>query len=144
MDYKTFEVKRSLSYPGEGWGLTYDGDQLIMSNGSDNLYYRDPETFKLTRKIAVTDHGIAKLQLNELEYAAGFIWANAWFENILLKIDPTNGKVVGKVDLTELAKINITDPSSTVLNGIAYDPRKDAFWITGKYWPKMYLIKITI
>jgi len=128
----------------EGWGMTTDGTYLIASDGSSNLYYYEPSTFKLVKKISVTDAGTLSYNVNELEYIDGYIYANQWQLPYLLKIDPSNGQVVGKVDLTDLwNNIKQKDPQADVLNGIAYDSASKKIYITGKWWPDLYEIQFS-
>lgn len=141
-DAHSFSLVNTLYYKGEGWGLTTDGKSLIRSDGSANLYFHHAENFALEKTITVMRNKNPVANLNELEYADGFIWANIWHDNSILKINPTTGEVVASLDLNELAnKLHLAD-SESVLNGIAYDIDKKAFWITGKQWPRMYLLKI--
>lgn len=137
-----FSVIARHPYQGEGWGLTYDGRHLVMSNGSDTLVWRDPHDFTPVREARVTGGGRAWHNLNELEYAQGLLWANVWQEDIVLAINPRNGSVLGVLDLSALVEANSTRPHHSVLNGIAYDKTLGAFWITGKLWPRRYLIKV--
>lgn len=132
-----------LSYEGEGWGLTFDGSHLIMSDGSDTLSYRNKKNFTVKRSVNVKDAGKPVSQLNELEYAWQSIWANVWREDRILQIDPLTGEVRGELRLGSLVKKNGGN-FNKVLNGIAYDKNADALWITGKYWPKKYLIKVNL
>lgn len=126
---------------GEGWGLTYDGKNLILSDGTKNLYFLDAsDPSKLVRYISVAGHTSAYDQLNELEYYKGFIYANIWQKPIILKINPSNGEVVGKFDFTDLASKYTQDPTNDVLNGIAF--KGDNMFITGKLWPKIFEVKI--
>ena len=121
---------------GEGWGLTYDGKNLILSDGTKNIYFLDvQDPTKLVRYISVAGHTSAYDQLNELEYHEGFIYANVWQKPIILKINPANGEVVGTFDFSEIAKKHTTD-SDNVLNGIAF--KGDNMLITGKNWDKTY------
>ena len=125
---------------GEGWGLTYDGENLIASDGTKNLYFlnvSDPS--KLVKYISVAGNTEAFDQLNELEYKDGFIYANVWQKPIILKINPANGEVVGKLDFSEVAKKHTTD-SDNVLNGIAF--KGENMLVTGKNWDKIYEIKL--
>jgi glutamine cyclotransferase len=132
----------SLSYQGEGWGLTNDGKKLIRSDGSDTLYFHNPEDFSIVNNIKVRDGNQAVSQLNELEFADGFIWANIWHNDRIVKIDPATGSIVNEVNLAELRRrLKLTD-TEQVLNGIAWSQEKKAFWVTGKNWPKMFLVKI--
>ncbi len=132
-----------FQYPnvlGEGWGLTYDGNNLIASDGSKNLYFLDPaDPSKLVRFISVAGNKQAYDQLNELEYHQGFVYANVWQRPFILKIDPKNGEVVGKFDFSELAKKHTTG-NDDVLNGIAF--KGDNMLVTGKNWPAIYEVEI--
>lgn len=131
----------SHRYNGEGWGITTDGKFYIMSNGSDTLYWRDDE-FKVRKKTAVTFRGQPLSKINELEYARDRIYANVWFNDFIYEIDPESGKVLRIIDCTPLVKQIGTLKEQDVLNGIAYDKEKDSFFITGKYWPLIFEIKI--
>jgi len=142
-DKATLNYQKSISYKGEGWGLTSNGQQLIRSDGSDTLYFHKAENFGVTKTLKITDEGKAVTQLNELEFAGGFIWANIWYQDRILKIDPATGKVTGEMDLSAIKqKLQLTN-SEQVLNGIAWDEKREAFWITGKNWPKMFLIRVS-
>ena len=142
-DAKTFKKLNELNYKGEGWGMTNDGKQLIMSNGSNNLYYRNANTFAEENVIAIFDeHGTPLGNINELEYVDGFVYANVWFKNYIVKIDPKQGKVVARYDVENL--MNQYMPglgNDDVLNGIAYNPTTKNFYITGKNWPLLFEIK---
>lgn len=142
-DKKTLNYQKSLNYKGEGWGLASDGKQLIRSDGSDTLYFHNPTDFSVTKTLKVTDASIAVSRLNELEFAQGFIWANIWYDDRIVKIDPATGKIVGEINLSTLKHKLKLDNSEQVLNGIAWDEKRQAFWITGKNWPKMFLLQIT-
>ncbi len=140
-DKATLNYQKSISYKGEGWGLASDGKQLIRSDGSDTLYFHNPDDFAVTKTLKITDEGKSVAQLNELEFAGGFIWANIWYQDRILKIDPATGKAVGEMDLSGLKQKLQLNNSEQVLNGIAWDEKQNAFWITGKNWPKMFLVK---
>lgn len=141
-DANTFSFIKNMTYQGEGWGLATDGKSLIRSDGSNKLFFHNHESFSVEKIINVTYKKEPILNLNELEYVDGFIWANIWQDNRIVKINPTNGDVIGVMDFSETIKtLKLKDPDS-VLNGIAYDADKKAFWITGKLWPKMFLVKI--
>jgi len=144
LDASTFQVEGEAAYRGEGWGLAYDGRSLIMSNGSDQLSFRDPQTFALQRALPVMRGGAAVYRLNELEYAHGWIWANVWYSTTIVIIDPSTGRVRGELDLAQLAAPHQARHAESVLNGIAYDPQADAYWVTGKYWSHRYLIEVDI
>ncbi len=139
-DQTTFALKEEFKYSTEGWGLTDDGHQLIMSDGSANLYFLNPETFAEARRIEVIDKENPVSQLNELEYIEGKIYANIWQQDQVAIINPQTGIVEAWLDLT-----NLLDPSEKqmagVLNGIAYDPKGDRLFVTGKNWPKIFEIK---
>ena len=137
-----FEVVGEFRYPGQGWGLTHDGAELIMSDGSHVLSFRDPKNFALTRRIEVRDERRAWGQLNELEYARGLIWANVWQPPYVLAIPPADGRVLAKYDLSVLVEQSGRRRGEAVLNGIAFDAERDTFWVTGKYWPDRYEIKL--
>jgi glutaminyl-peptide cyclotransferase len=141
-DLKTHAELKALYYKGEGWGLTHNNQHLIRSDGSSTLYFHNPETFKVEKKLEVKENNQAVSQLNELEFAMGFIWANLWYQHKIIKINPDTGEVVGELDLSKIATRHY-DNTEKVLNGIAWDEQRQAFWITGKWWPKMYLIKVT-
>ena len=131
----------SYRYSGEGWGITTDGRFYIMSNGSDTLYWRD-DKFKVRKKTAVTFRGQPLSKINELEYARGRIYANVWFNDFIFEIDPESGKVLRIIDCEPLVKQITSLKEEDVLNGIAYDKDKDRFFITGKYWPLIFEVKI--
>lgn len=126
----------------EGWGLTTDGESLIVSDGSNTLYFYDPVYFSQKNQLEVCDNNGLIHNLNELEYVDGIIWANIYGEKYILKIDAQNGQVIGKLDLTKLFPIGIPDNISHVLNGIAYNSDKNSYYITGKLWPVLYEIEI--
>lgn len=130
-------------YNEEGWGLTTDGQSLIMSDGTSNITYMDPKTYKAVKVIPVTDNGNAVTYLNELEYIDGWLFANVYGTNYIVKINPENGAVVGKLDLSALAK-KAKDEYGHILemNGIAYNPVSKTMYVTGKMWPKIFEIKI--
>ena len=142
-DRFSFSLKSTFHYKGEGWGLTHDSRQLIMSDGSEYLRFLDPDSFHETRRIRVTDeHGKPVLQLNELEYIHGEIYANIWETDKIARISPRTGKVVGWIDLTGIIdKRELSDPDA-VLNGIAYDPVENRLFVTGKLWPKLFEIRV--
>ena len=138
----TFEQLRSVTYPTEGWGITYDGTQFIISDGTANLYFRDKITFEEIDRVTVRDDQGTVTRLNELEYVKGEIYANVWQTDRIARINPANGRVVGWIDLAGL--LPPEDHSSTVdvLNGIAYDSVKNRLFVTGKLWPKLFEIKL--
>jgi len=140
-DRATFEPKKRFTYPGEGWGLTSDGTNLIMSDGTDELRVLDPVTFAEKRRIKVTAGGIALRNLNELEYMKGEILANIWMTDYVARVAPDSGRVTAYIDLRGL--LTATERANTdVLNGIAYDAKQDRLFVTGKLWPKLFEIKL--
>ncbi|MEN0039056.1 MAG: glutaminyl-peptide cyclotransferase [Cellvibrio sp.] len=141
-DKATLNFQKSISYEGEGWGLTSDGKQLIRSDGSDSLYFHNPDSFAVTKTLKITLGDAPLSKLNELEFAQGFIWANIWYDDRIVKIDPATGKVVGELNLAPLKQQLKLNDSEQVLNGIAWDEKQQAFWITGKNWPTMFLIRL--
>jgi glutamine cyclotransferase len=141
-DAKTFKKLRDFSYNSEGWGLTNDGRNLIMSTGSSNLYFLDPDSLKFIKMLAVQDNQGYVNNINELEYINGYIVANQWLTGNLVKIDPATGYVVGKLDLSKLySEIKTKYPNAEEMNGIAYDSVSQKTYITGKKWPFIYQIK---
>jgi glutaminyl-peptide cyclotransferase len=140
-DRSSLQVLEKFRYKGEGWGLTYDGRHLIMSNGSSRLQFMDPVDHKRQRKMTVRRGETEVAGLNELEYIEGKIYANVWQQDMILEIDPVTGQVTGEIDLSELALQHDVTPE-TVLNGIAYNPRNRTLLVTGKLWPALYEIKL--
>ncbi|HYE45475.1 MAG TPA: glutaminyl-peptide cyclotransferase [Caulobacter sp.] len=141
-DLKTFKPLDTFSYPGEGWGLTHDGRRLIMSDGTAELRFLDPETLRETGRLRVTLNGQEVARLNELEWVEGEVWANIWQSDYIARIDPATGQLVGWIDLSGLLGENRTGDEE-VLNGIAYDPATKRLFVTGKLWPKLYEITLT-
>ncbi len=142
LDPKTLELIKHHTYHGEGWGITHDEKKLITSNGSHILSFRDPSTFQTERTISVHNKWRQYKHLNELEFAQSAIWANVWQSDLILKISPTDGQVLGIANLKALSKENRSkNNQQNVLNGIAYDKQREAFWVTGKFWPYKYLIQ---
>ncbi|MBY0490166.1 MAG: glutaminyl-peptide cyclotransferase [Gemmatimonadaceae bacterium] len=141
-DWKTFTRQATFGYDGEGWALTTDGKELIMSNGTPSVVFRDPRTFVVTKTITVSDHGTPVTQVNELEWVKGELWANIWQSDQIARIDPATGNVVGWIDLGGILPSLDRTGSEDVLNGIAYDAEKDRIFVTGKYWPKLFEIKV--
>ena len=143
-DLKTWEKLREFQQPlVEGWGITHDNKNLIMSEGTDKLYFVDTTTLKPVRTIAVTDDQGPVTKLNELEYVEGFIFANIWETNFIVKIDPQSGKVVGRMNLSSLAQnAALRSPKAEVLNGIAYHPTTKLLLVTGKNWPSIYILQL--
>jgi len=143
-DARSYQKLAEFNYNTEGWGITHNHKNLIMSDGSDKLYFLDTTTLKVIRTLPVTNLGGTKLKnLNELEYVRGHIYANVYESSLIVKIDPANGKVVGALDLSAItSEIKRMYPNTYELNGIAYHENSDALIITGKFWPKAYLIRI--
>ena len=142
--YTAKDFKKIKEFPlnTEGWGITSDGTNLIVSDGSSNLYFYEPSTFKLLHTQGVTENGAPAVNLNELEYINGAVYANQWQYNYILKIDPASGQVTGKLDLTELVnRVKAKDPQADFLNGIAYDAVSKKIYVTGKLWPELYEIQ---
>jgi glutaminyl-peptide cyclotransferase len=139
-DRETFTEIGRFTFTGEGWGLCYDGTQLAMSDGSDTIVFRSPENFNVLRSIKVTLNDQPVPRLNELEFAGGFLYANVWQEDSIVKIDPATGKVVAIIDASGLLTPE-EDRSADVLNGIAYDPATGDFYLTGKLWPKLFRVR---
>src|SRR5712671_5539198 len=135
----TFALKKTFKYSGEGWGLTHDGTNLIMSDGTEFLRILDPATFAERRRLRVTGVGQPVKNLNELEYVKGEIFANVWMTDYIARIDPSSGRVNGYIDLRGLLPARDM-PRDSVLNGIAYDAEKDRLFITGKLWPRLFEI----
>jgi glutamine cyclotransferase len=139
-DKNTFSVVRELNYPGEGWGLCHDEKNLIMSDGSERIYFRNPITFEIVRSIEVyTDQGPVNY-LNELEYIDGKIFANIWTSNNIAVIDPQSGKVLALIDATNAVKEG--KGNGEVLNGIAWNKLNKKIYLTGKYWPKLFEVRL--
>ncbi len=141
---ETLMARQQFPLETEGWGLTHNGTCFIQSDGSDVLFFRNSETFKVEKKISVREGTRPRDLLNELEYAHGLVWANVYMTSLIVAISPDDGQVACTLDLSALAARHEDIDSGLVLNGIAYDPRRDAFWVTGKCWPRRYLIKVTL
>ncbi len=138
----SFALLRRFTYDTEGWGLTYDGKMLILSDGSSNLTYLDPVTFSPVRKLAVTMNGRPIGNLNELEFIEGKIWSNVWQTDSILCIDPGTGHVNSYLNLRGLLPDKMRTGREDVLNGIAYDARMKRIFVTGKLWPRIFEIRI--
>ena len=141
-DAQTFNRLGQFNYQGEGWGLTTDGQSLILSDGSSSIKFLDPNSFQVTRSITVTDRARPIRELNELEYVNGEIYANVWHDNRIATIDPQSGRVNSWIDLTGLMPEGELPDPEAVLNGIAYDQASDKLIVTGKLWPRVYEIKV--
>lgn len=139
----SFNKIGEFTYAGEGWGITNDGTNFIMSNGTDEIRFLDSATLMATRTVSVSNKGNPVTNLNELEYANGYLFANVWQTDLIVKIDPANGNVVGYLDLSDLAKqARMTNPQADVLNGIAWHPATQTMLVTGKLWPYIFILKL--
>jgi glutaminyl-peptide cyclotransferase len=141
-DLNSFEPRSQFSYPGEGWGLTQDGKRIIMSDGTSDLRFWDPETLRETGRISVSDRGRPVPELNELEWVKGEVYANVYQTDRIARIDPASGKVVGWIDLAGILSPSDRVRQVDVLNGIAYDAGGDRLFVTGKLWPKLFEIRL--
>lgn len=146
-DAESFELVDTFEYDGEGWGLCHDGERLIMSDGSDRLTFRDPETFQVEGSVRVVHADLGELRLNELECVDGLVWANLWLTDTIVRIDPGSGALTGRLELGELRREVLADPTNAaaaeapdVLNGIAWDEEAGTFLLTGKLWPTLFEI----
>jgi glutamine cyclotransferase len=140
-DLASFAPRRTFRYRGEGWGLTFDGTRLIQSDGSATLTFRSPADFEVLGERQVLRAGRPQFYLNELEWVKGEIWANVWQTDEILRIDPESGRVTGAVDASGLLSAQ-ERLHTDVLNGIAWDPDRGLFLVTGKYWPKLFAVAI--
>jgi glutamine cyclotransferase len=143
-DLNSFNLINSFSYTGEGWGLTHNGQSLMMSDGTSQLRFLNPATFEVQRVIAVQDNGRPIAQLNELEYIKGEIYANIWQTDRLARIDPNSGRVTAWINLAGLLSPEDRARGVDVLNGIAYDEAADRLFVTGKLWPKLFEIRLKL
>lgn len=141
-DRDTMEPLRTHPLPGEGWGLTNNGEHLIYSDGSDRLFFLDPATQQFARTVTVTENGRPLRRINELEWIDGKIWANVWQTERVVVIDPDTGVVTASIDLRDLLATSDRRGDTDVLNGIARDPVDGAIWVTGKRWPWLYRIEL--
>lgn len=141
-DKATFRQIGQFRYPGEGWGLTTDGEHLILSDGTPWLRFMDPVTFAEVRRVEVRGPRGPVEQLNELEFAHGSVYANVWFSNSVLQIDPASGDVLREIDFTALERDARPRDREAVLNGIAYDAEGDRWFLTGKLWPTVYEVRL--
>jgi glutaminyl-peptide cyclotransferase len=141
-DRARFRLVKKLSYSGEGWGMTRTEDQIVTSDGSSNLAFRDPKTFRVVRSVTVHD-GLAVVEkLNELEFIKGEIYANIWHSEKIARISPADGRVIAWIDLAGLLPPNEKVDDESVLNGIAYDAKRDRLFVTGKQWPFVFEIRV--
>jgi glutaminyl-peptide cyclotransferase len=151
-DAKNFTLLKEFDYQGEGWGMTTDGTNLFMTDRTHVIRIMDPETFKQVRSIVVLrEDGKPLYQINELEFIKGEIWANVWHSedpdilgkpNYIARIDPTNGKLLGWIDLAGISPDDVARDTENTLNGIAYDAAADRIFVTGKNWKKLFEIKV--
>jgi glutamine cyclotransferase len=142
-DPSTLQKTGEFRYSGEGWGLTHDGESLILSDGTNQIRFLDPQTFAVSRTINVFDRGRPVRDINELEYVKGEIYANVWKTDRVARIDPQTGALKGWIDLRGLiSPAERGGDTDAVLNGIAYDERGDRLFVTGKLWPKLFEIRV--
>lgn len=141
-DAESLEKLGEFSYRGEGWGLTNDGSSLIMSDGTNRIRFLDPNSFQVNRTISVLDGATPIASINELEFVDGEIYANIWHKELIARIEPQTGRVVGWIDLTGLRALSEASDNEAVLNGIAYDENNDRLFVTGKLWPKLFEIRV--
>ncbi len=141
-DPRTLEVETTHYFPGEGWGLTWNGEHLILSDGSATLQFIEPASFTVTRRVRVRSDGEPVDQLNELEYIDGEVWANVWQSDRIVRIDPDTGEVGSAVDLSGLRARTRARGSGAVLNGIAWDPDNERLLVTGKLWADIFEIEL--
>lgn len=141
-DAKTLKQKGTFRYSGEGWGLTSDGVDLYMSNGSNSITVLDPKDFRVLRTIRVTLNGSPQSKLNELEWIEGEIWANVWRSDNIVRINPMTGKIIGVLNMQGLLPAAEQAYQTDVLNGIAYDSQSKSLYVTGKNWPHVYEVVV--
>ena len=141
-DRETLEQIDTFTYPTQGWGLTHNNKELILSDGSNILYFLNPDTFEFVRQIEVTDSDRPIDKLNELEFINGEILANVWTSDRIARINPETGEVTGWLDLTGIFKPETANPQDAVLNGIAYDEKEDRLFVTGKLWSELFEIDL--
>lgn len=141
-DAWTFEKIGTFNYQGEGWGLTNDGQSLILSDGTNRIRFLDPDNFQVQKTIAVVENGMPVNEINELEYVQGEIYANIWHADRIVRIEPQTGRISGWIDLTGLLSPNEVQDEEAVLNGIAYDETSGRLMVTGKLWPKLFEIRL--
>jgi glutamine cyclotransferase len=143
-DLESFLLLTTFSYLGDGWGLTHDGRRLILSDGTSSLRFLDPESFAEIGRLSVTDGGQPVGGLNELEFVEGEIFANLWPTDLVARISPETGQVLGWIDLTGLLPAESRTPGVNVLNGIAYDSAQGRLFVTGKRWPTLFEIELVL
>ena len=141
-DKHSFKLLQEFNYPNEGWGITFDGKHLIMSDGTSTLHFLNPETFEEINQIEVTVNDIPVNRINELEYIQGEIYANIWQTERIARINPLTGQVIGWIDLKGILSLKNGSGAVDVLNGIAYDVNNNRLFVTGKFWPKLFQIEL--
>ncbi len=141
-DKSSFAQRSEWHYEGEGWGITNDGRELIMSDGSDTLFFRDPDSFVVRHTVRVTFNGQPLRDLNELEYIGGRVWANVWQTDTIVLIDPATGVASAFLDLSGILPASERNGTEDVLNGIAYDAKTQRIWVSGKQWPRIFQIEV--
>lgn len=142
-DLASFDLIRTFTYPTEGWGLTHNGTQLIMSDGTATLYFLDPATFSIAKRLEVSDENGPVRRLNELEVIQGEIYANIWQTTLIARINPITGKVKDWIDIAGIVpKKNSKQQREGVPNGIAYDAQNDRLFVTGKLWPQIFEVRL--
>jgi glutamine cyclotransferase len=142
-DAKSFKPIGQFRFANkEGWGLTTNGSEIIMSDGTDQLTFINPDNFTPIRQVRVTENGVSRNYINELEFINGFIYANIWQQDVIVKIDPATGNIAGRLDISTLAnEARGKQPDADASNGIAWDSATDRIYITGKLWPAIYEVK---
>jgi len=141
-DFKSLKLEGEFPFAGEGWGLTTDGRSLIMTDGTNRIRYLDPATFQVSRTIEVLAHGRPVEKLNELEYVKGELYANVWQTEFVLRIDPATGRIIDVIDFVGILPPVDRSRDTDVMNGVAYDAPGDRLFVTGKYWPKLFEVKV--
>jgi len=141
-DKYSFKLLQEFNYPDEGWGITHDGKHLIVSDGTSTLHFLNPETFEEISQIEVSANNIPVTRINELEYIQGEIYGNIWLTELIARIDPLSGQVIGWIDLKGILSPEDDSEAVDVLNGIAYDPKNSRLFVTGKFWPKLFEIEL--
>lgn len=141
-DLETFELERTHTYGTQGWGLASNGKHLYMSDGTEKIYVRDPNSFEVIRTFQVYNENGPQRNLNELEFIDGLLYANIYMTDLIVAFDPQSGEVIREIDLTGILPRHERTVHTDVLNGIAYDPTTGTIYVTGKYWPKLYQIQL--
>jgi glutamine cyclotransferase len=141
-DVNTMSREGEFSFSGEGWGLTTDGRSLIMTDGTNRIRFIDPATFRVSRTIDVLAHGQPVENLNELEYVKGELYANVWQTEFVLRIDPATGRIIDSINFVGILPQADRARDTDVMNGIAYDAQRDRLFVTGKYWPKLFEVRV--